>query len=50
MTTATSTKDVTQASKFDILDLLSRFGALIFLIGLCIVFAILEPAFLKFYK
>jgi ribose/xylose/arabinose/galactoside ABC-type transport system permease subunit len=48
MTTAsTPTADTAAESKFDFLDLFSRFGAFIFLIVLCIIFAILEPAFFK---
>ena len=46
MTTTTSSA-TEEARKFDIFGIVSRFGAFIFLIVLCIIFAILEPAFLK---
>jgi ribose/xylose/arabinose/galactoside ABC-type transport system permease subunit len=44
----TTTPSATQEKKkIDIFGIFSRFGAFIFLIVLCIVFAILEPAFLR---
>lgn len=48
MTTITSpsTEEI-KKSRFDSLDIASRFGAFIFLIVLCLIFAVLEPAFLK---
>lgn len=39
-------KGIRQAGRVDVLTVASRFGAFIFLIVLCIVFAVLEPAFL----
>jgi ribose/xylose/arabinose/galactoside ABC-type transport system permease subunit len=48
MTTTTSTVEgASKAGKTDMLTILSRFGAFIFFIVLCIIFAILEPAFIK---
>lgn len=49
MTTATSSAATTSVarSRFDPLELASRFGAFLFLIVLCVIFAVLEPAFLK---
>lgn len=48
MTTTSSTVEGTgKTGKTDILTILSRFGAFIFFIVLCIIFAILEPAFIK---
>lgn len=46
MTTITSA-EAAKPQKFDLLALASRFGALIFLIVLCVIFAVLEPAFVK---
>ncbi len=46
MTTVTPA-DTAKTKKTDFLDIASRFGALIFFIVLCVIFAILEPAFLK---
>jgi ribose/xylose/arabinose/galactoside ABC-type transport system permease subunit len=46
MTTTTSSA-TEEARKIDFLGIVSRFGAFLFLIVLCIIFAILEPAFLK---
>lgn len=45
-TTPSSVESTTKAKQSDFLSLFSRFGAFIFLIILCVVFAILEPAFL----
>jgi ribose/xylose/arabinose/galactoside ABC-type transport system permease subunit len=48
MTTTSSTVERTgKAAKMDVVAIFSRFGAFIFFIALCIVFAILEPAFIK---
>jgi ribose/xylose/arabinose/galactoside ABC-type transport system permease subunit len=48
MTTATtSSSDMIEKKRFDVLDIVSRFGAFIFLIVLCLIFYILEPAFFK---
>lgn len=47
MTTATSSLEKTGEKRIDFLDIASRFGAFIFLIVLCLIFAILEPAFFK---
>lgn len=44
----TTTPSATEGTKkVDIFGIFSRFGAFIFLIVLCIIFAILEPAFLR---
>ena len=46
MTTVTPSS-AAETRKFDIVGIVSRFGAFSFLIVLCVIFAILEPAFLK---
>lgn len=46
-TTPSSIAETVKAKQADILSVFSRFGAFIFFVALCIVFAILEPAFLK---
>jgi ribose/xylose/arabinose/galactoside ABC-type transport system permease subunit len=46
-TTSPSVEDAGKARQTDILAVFSRFGAFVFLVVLCVIFAILEPAFLK---
>lgn len=46
-TTSPTVEGVGKTGKADILAIFSRFGAFIFFIVLCIIFAILEPAFIK---
>ena len=39
-------KSATAEKKIDVLAIAGRYGALIFLVVLCIVFSVIEPAFL----
>lgn len=47
MTTTSSSLESAKTRRADALTIASRFGAFIFLIVLCVIFAVLEPAFLR---